>query len=398
MRQIWSIACYEVRHIFKDPIIFLMVFLIPLGYVALFGAVYVSGVLSDIPTAVVDLDHSRLSREVVRAFEHDPHFKIVEGISTYPALELGMKTGSIRAGIVIPENYERDVALHHGTKVLAIYDASNLIWGYNTRRYLMEALNQINARHAATYLAGLGMTQKEITDVLDTVSCNTEVWYNPTFSYANFYFMGLVMMVLHQLGLLAVGLTVTREKERNCWLQYLAVDLPGWKIFLGKAVPYFLANFFNYALLLWFCNRFVHVKMWGSLGLVILLGLLFELFITAFGFFISSRAGNSLQVTRCLMLLSVPMFIISGFTWPKTHIPPVINLLAGLLPYNWMAMAYRLVTIKELGLPYIYQAVLALGLMAALSVGLSLSLPRRRTPPAEQGVTVFTGTAYPQRF
>ncbi len=395
MRQVYNIACYEVAHIFKDFILFLMVFLVPLGYAALFGAVYVAGTLTDIPLGIVDLDDSRLSHEIVTAFRNSPRFHIVETIGTYSRLEEGMKNGTVRAGIVIPENFEKKTELHQKTKIMTCYDASNLIWGYNIRKYALEVLNQFNAGHTAEYLAGLGMTKREIRDILDTVSCTTEIWYNPTLSYANFLFMGLVMMILHQLGLLSAGLTITREKEHNSWIQYLAAPVPGWKIFLGKALPYFIAGFFNYGLLLWFAARFVHVKIWGSLPLILLLGLLYDVIITSFGFFLSTQAPNSLQVTRYLMLLSVPLFLISGYTWPGTHIPAALNALARALPYTWMAEGFRLVTLKELGPGEVRITLVVMGVMAAASLLLALAFARRRNSPVEQGLTVNGGPAYP---
>lgn len=141
MRQVYNIACYEVAHIFKDFILFLMVFLVPLGYAALFGAVYMAGTLTDIPLGIVDLDDSRLSHEIVTAFRNSPRFHIVETVGTYSRLEEGMKNGTVRAGIVIPENFEKETELHQKTRVMICYDASNLIWGYNIRKYALEVLN-----------------------------------------------------------------------------------------------------------------------------------------------------------------------------------------------------------------------------------------------------------------
>lgn len=398
MRQVLNIAFYEVLHILKDKVLLLVIFLVPLLYTSLFGLVYVSGTLTGIPIAVVDLDHSRLSREVATAFENSPRFKVVPEVDTYARLEEGMRRGTVRAGVVVPENFEKEAGRHRGTAVLAVYDASNLIWGYNIRKYTLEVVNKFNAAHTASYLAGLGLSQREITNIMDTVSCNIDVWYNPTFSYATFLFIGLVMMVIHQICLLSVSLTVTREKERNSWIQYLSSPVPRWKIFLGKCLPYFITNFFNYGLLVWISARLVHVKVEGSLGLVILLGLLYDVIITSAGFCISARASNSLQVTRYLMLLSVPFFMISGYTWPRSHIPDFVNGLARLLPFTWMAEGFRLVTVKDLGVHYIADTVLALSAMAALSVLLALSFPKSRKPPVDGGLEVNTGASYPRRI
>lgn len=381
MKQVLYIGYYETVHIFKDKILLLLIFFLPLFYASLCGAVYAAGILNNIPLAVVDLDDSGLSREVVKSFKNSPRFKIVEGINTYPLLEEGMKKSTVRAGVVIPENFEKEIARQSGAGVLIVYDGSNLIWGYNIRKYTLETINQFGAGHAAAYMAGLGLTKKEITDVLDTISSNTDVWYNPIFSYANYMLFGLIMLTIHQICLLSASLTVTREKEKNSWIQFLCSPAPSWKIFLGKSLPYFLTGIFNYGLLIWFITRFVHVRMEGSVFLILLLGLLYNVVITCAGFYISLKASNSLEATRYIMLLSVPFLMISGYTWPQTHIPAFINALARLLPFTWMAEGLRLVAVKNLGFLYLAPTILALSIMAMISVFLASSFAKRKKPP-----------------
>ena len=120
MRQVFNIAYYETLHIMKDKVLTLLIIFVPLFYAFLCGAVYVSGVLTGIPLGVVDLDHSRLSREVVFAFENSPRFKIITEVDTYPLLDEGMKTGAIRAGVLIPEDFEKKAARNSGAEVLTV--------------------------------------------------------------------------------------------------------------------------------------------------------------------------------------------------------------------------------------------------------------------------------------
>ncbi|MEG3072277.1 MAG: ABC transporter permease [Peptococcaceae bacterium] len=376
MRQIFYITYYEMAHIFKDKILLLLIFVVPLLYAIFFGAVYSQGVLTDIPLAVVDLDQSALSREVVKSFVNSPRFHVVDGITTYPQLAEGMGENIVRAGVVIPQNFAADAALSKGAKILTVYDGSNLIWGYNIRKYTQEIINQFSSYQASSYMAGLGLSKKEIIDVLDTVSTNITIWYNPTFSYASYMLYGLIMLVIHQICLLSVSLTVTREKENNSWLQFLCSPLPAWKIFLGKALPYFLAAFMNFCLLLWFITSFMHLKINGSVTLIMLLGLLYTAAVTSFGFYTSLQARNSLQVTRYIMLLSVPLLMVSGYTWPQTHIPAFINSFARLLPFTWMAEGLRNVALKNLGVNCLTPAILALSLMLVAGILLVLTFKK----------------------
>lgn len=395
MKQIYNIACYETMMIFKDKTLVLMLFAVPLLYATVFGLVYSAGVLTNIPLAIVDLDQSKLSREVVTTFQNSSHFKEVSDINDYAQLKKAMNEGTVRAGIVIPEDFSQKVEQHRSTEVLSVYDSSNLLWGYNIRKYVREAVTDFNNRHTANYLAGLGMSQTQVTNILNTVSCNYEVWYNPTFSYATYFYTGLLLMVIHQICLLCISLTVTREKERNSWVQYLSSSLPSWKIFAGKALPYFIVNIFNYGLLLWIATYFVQAKIQGSVGLLFIFGLFFAVIITSLGFFISVHAPNSLQVTRYLMLISIPIFMTSGFTWPATHIPMAVNALARLMPFTWMAEAFRMVAGKNLTVAYLTVHLLVLGLMALITLIMAATFKKHRRPPSHSGLVVNSHTSYP---
>ncbi len=397
LRQVLKLAYYEVLHIFKDPILLLVVFIVPLLYASLFGAVYVSGVLQNIPLAIVNLDNSELSRDVVAAYRNDPHFKIVAGIESYAELEAGMKTGKVRAGVVIPEDFSQKLSKNGQTEVLTIYDGSNLVWGYNIRKYAMEVVNKFSEAHTVAELAGTGLSYHEIENVINTIDCNIVMWYNPTLSYASFLFMGLIVMIIHQLGMLGVALTVTREKERNSWLQYVTAAIPAWKIALGKCLPYLFVNFCNYILLIWVAANYIHVKMQGSVWLIILLGLLFDIIVTFVGFLISVYSTNSLNVTRYIMLLSVPFFMISGYTWPASHIPGILNGLARFLPSTWMMEGFRLVTIKNLSVAEIWPILVIMGLMALLSSGLALTFRKQSMSLNKGTLAVNSGSTYPRR-
>ncbi|NLO90124.1 MAG: ABC transporter permease [Clostridia bacterium] len=377
MRQILNIAFYETLHIFRNRILTLMVLVVPLFYAAVIGLAYVEGIFDSIPIGIVDLDHSGLSRELVENFKNSPQFSVREGVENFGELERQVKEGRLKAGVVIPENFERDVTNSRGTEVLVAYDASNLISAYNIRKNALQVINTLNARCAASYLAGTGMTEGEIKSTLDAVSYEYQIWYNPTLNYAVFIFPGILMMIIHQIGMYTAALSVTREKSNNSWVQFLSSPVPPWKIYIGKTLPYCISNLFNYALLLWFSSEFMNINIKGSTYLLVLLGILFVIIVTSIGFFISVHAKTSLQVTRYMLLLSVPLFMISGFTWPKAYMANWVRTFADVLPYTWMAEGIRLAAIKGLGMEFLGKTLKVLSLMAIISVILGAVFTKR---------------------
>lgn len=376
------VAYYEFRHIWKNPILFLIVFLAPTVYGLYFGAIYCHAVLADIPLGIVDLDHSRLSRELTTAFNNDPYFKIISSISSYPELEEAMHKGTVRAGIIIPENFEKKVQHNRQTGVLNVYDASNLIWGLNTRKNAMEVINKFNSQFTAKYLTEAGMNEQETLKIVNAVEANIVTWYNPTNSYSTYIIIGLMMMLLQQLGLMSAGLTVTREKENNTWLHFISSGISWSKIVLGKCLPYFLANFLNYILVVTIAFEIAGAKMEGSVWLLLIIGVIYDLVITSMGFVISLLAEQSLQVTRYLTLLSLPIFMVSGYSWPATHMPGFIDAMAHIFPSTWMMQAQRMITVKGLSINYLDTTMLAMLLMAGVYLLFAFLYPyiERRLP------------------
>lgn len=397
MKTMLNIANYEIRHIFKDRVAFAIVFVAPLLFAILMGSVYYSAAINNVPFAIIDLDGSLASREVVDLFSSTPHFQTDSSIDTYEKMETAMQEGLIRGGIVIPEDFSRKLNKHQSTEILAVYDASNLIWGYNIRKYAYEGIDQFSRQYAGEYLQGIGMHPDQSEKVLNMVKCNVETWYNPTYSYINFIYLGVIFIILHQLGLLGVTLTIPREKEANTWIHFLTSPLERWQIVFGKCLPYIVVGFFNYALLLWFSHYFIHAKIEGSIGLILLLGLLYTCAIVFLGFFISLYAENTLQISRYLILLSIPIFMISGYTWPQYRIPLVVTVISRLSPFSWMAEAFREVTIKNLGLSDIAINVIGLVIMIIIGMVLSLVLHKDQEPVTEEKIRVNNGPEYPRR-
>jgi ABC-type multidrug transport system permease subunit len=88
----------------------------------------------------------------------------------------------------------------------------------------------------------------------------------------------------------------------------------------------------------------------------------------------------------------MPIFFSSGFTWPLAYMPRLLVDLVRLMPYPWMAEAFRLVSQKGAGLGEIAVNLLALGIMACLSLFFALNFSKRRnSSPVSPPDSCFTG-------
>lgn len=398
MRRILNIAYYEFLHILHAPVLLMMVIIVPGFYTVLFAGVYWQPYILQVPTAVVDWDQTEDSHRLIESYRNAEGFDLVLETTDYEQVKYAMNDGYIRAAVIIPEHLSADIQQHHRPEVLTVVDASNLIYAFNIRKNNRQVINNYMQDYTVRNLAGMGMLPADIVTLQSPLDSNIELYYNPDSNYVNFIFMGLLMMIIHQIGMLSVSLTIPREKEQNTWIQYLASPVPSWAIVTGKMLPYFISNFFNLTFILWLASMLLQLKMEGHVGLVIFLLLLYDLIITSIGFILAKISPNSLQITRYLMLLSVPLFMISGYTWPATHMHGSMQALGRLMPFTWMAHAMRTAALKQPEWADMTLTLAVMGGMALLSLAGALYLKKYRSlRPDEEKLAVNGGLGYPTR-
>lgn len=123
LRIIAVLAAKDLRLLMRDKVAFFFTFVFPLIFGVLFGAVF-SGAASgdgpqEIAIAIVDLDDTEDSREVVASFSGDARLKIDRAETTERAHEL-VRTGRAEAFIIIPKGFGDAARMPFGGSPMAI--------------------------------------------------------------------------------------------------------------------------------------------------------------------------------------------------------------------------------------------------------------------------------------
>jgi ABC-2 type transport system permease protein len=193
------------------------------------------------------------------------------------------------------------------------------------------------------------------------------VLYNPTFSYLSFMVFGLGGTVLQQVLFLGVALSVAREKEAGTWTDLLRQYSFG-QLLLGKLTPYMLLATCNLLLGFTILLKFFAVPYYGSPLLLLGCGTMFNIAVLAIGYAISYFARDQLQATQGAMLIAVPSFMLSGYTWPLMSMPDVIAAIGKSLPLTYFLHAVREIVTKGHGFPSVRHDIVVLAFMAAVSL------------------------------
>ncbi len=322
----------EARRFFTDWRLVMILLVVPLLYVALFGELYSQQRVREIPTVVQNADHSPLSRQIIRAIDATETFDVRGTVKDVQQFREMNWRGQAFVCLVIPEGLHRDVSAGKPARVLAVVDGSNMIIANAATRGVSEVLQTYSIGISLRKWSARGVPVHHTGTQAIPVETGLRLWYNPTFNYTNFLLLGLVGAVLQQVVLLAVALAWAKEHE-EATLQELRrrVSHP-MAAALAKATFYFMVSFATSLVLFMLPFGAFGVPLRGEAGILLTTTALFVLGLVGLGTFISSLTLSQLLSTQILMLIAVPSFLLSGFTWPLFAMPEAIRQLAWCLP------------------------------------------------------------------
>jgi len=114
----------EFRQTFRDPRMRAMIFITPVFQVLIFGYAATTDV-NHVPTAIYDLDNTRQSRDLVRAFTSSNYFDVKQFITDDSQLNEVFDHSIVNTVIHINHGFARDIFGNNNPKVQLIVDGKN---------------------------------------------------------------------------------------------------------------------------------------------------------------------------------------------------------------------------------------------------------------------------------
>lgn len=357
----------EWQFIFSNKTVLMILLVVPVAYFTLFGFLYSEKRVMELPTVIVDADQTELSRELIRAFDVNQTFAVTDVVPTEEAALDAIDRGEAAVSVVIPEGMTDRVKTGKSAEVLTVIDGSNMLVSNTAVRAANAVIKSVSAGVTLAKLEAQGSWGEEGKILFTGLDYRYRVLYNPTFSYLSFMVYGLGGAVLQQCLFLGVALAVAREKEAGTWQNTLQ-QYSFWQLLAGKVSPYLILGTFNLVLTFSVVLKGFGVPYYGDMIHLLLVGTLFNLTVLAIGFAISFFSANQLQATEIAMLIAVPSFLLSGYTWPLSAMPEAIAAIGKSLPLTYFLHAVREVLEKGHGLGYIRHDLLVLGLMTVMGL------------------------------
>ena len=104
----WPTVRREIRRMGSRRMYLLMTLVVPVSVILFFVGLLDPGLPLKVPTAVVDLDHSPMSRAITRNLNATELVDISQELESYSDAMASIRRGEIYGFFIIPANFERD--------------------------------------------------------------------------------------------------------------------------------------------------------------------------------------------------------------------------------------------------------------------------------------------------
>ncbi|MCB0661593.1 MAG: ABC transporter permease [Saprospiraceae bacterium] len=371
MRTLRFLLEKEFRQIFRNPAILRLIFVMPAVQLILLpmAADYE---VKNVEIAIVDQDHSPMSRELIAKIDGSQYFELTEYSDSY---EKSLETVELdKADLVlqIPPNFEKNLIKENESTLFIAVNAINGVKANLGNAYLANLIRQYNME---VRLEWMQLPKFNPFPMIEITHSN---WYNPFVSYPLFMVPGILTILLTMVGGFLAALNIVREKEIGTIEQLNVTPIKKYHLILGKMIPFWLLGFVVLTIGFLISYLIYGIVPVGSLVTIYVFAALYLFGILGFGLFISTLVETQQQAMLFGFFFMLIFILMSGLYTPIESMPDWARLIAELNPVTYFVEVMRMVVLKGSTLHDITRHLVITGVFAIFLNGIAIWNYRKR--------------------
>ena len=308
----------------------------PLVSFFLVAWLFSSNVPRELPVAIVDLDHTALSRQMVRMVDATAIASVNRNYTSLDEARLAMEEGRVDAIVCIPKNTEKDVFRGYGANIALYLNNTNVLKGGLLNSGIRKALSTFSTGMKLQIQLKNGLTQEQALSRVMPVQLRQVLLFNPYTSYSYYLTAALMPVLLIVFVLIGSVYVMGDELYKGTGPQWIRCGGGNFMIaLLGKMLPYTVC----YGLLAMVMNlvlfQFLGMPLHGHLGIILFSEFLLILSYQSFSIVLLAVTSNlrlslSLGSAYCMLALTY-----SGLTFPVFGMPLAAHIFSKILPFTY---------------------------------------------------------------
>jgi ABC-2 type transport system permease protein len=311
--------------------------------------------------AIVDEDHSELSRRIAHAFL-PPLFQPPQPIAERDIVP-AMNRGRYTFVVDIPPNFQRDVLGGRRPAIQVNVDATAMVQAGLGSGYAQQII--------ANEIAGF-LSHSEGA-ALSRVNLDVRILFNPNITTAWFTSVMAIINNVTMLAIILSGAALVREREHGTMDHLLVMPLTPFEIAMSKVWANGLVITVAVGLSLYIVVRTIlGIPIAGSIPLFMVGVAVYLFFATAIGIFLGTVARSMPQLGLLYMLVYLPMNMLSGSNTPLESMPPWLATVMQVSPSTHFVAFAQSILYRGAGVDVVWPQFLAVALIGGLFFRLAI--------------------------
>ena len=336
LRNTWAVLQRELVRMTHQPMYLTLMLVLPLLSFAFFALLFNQGVARDIPIAILDEDHTTLSRKVAQMIDDTPTAMVAYDIQDIDEGERLMREGRVMAIVQIPAFFEKCILSNTQTHIENYVSGTNITVNGLLSKDIQTAVTTFSAGIQLQLLTKQGLTERQAMAQLMPVRFDRHVLFNPYINYGYYLAPSFLPMMLLIFVVLTTVFSIGTELKNATAREWLrtADDSVGAAL-LGKTLPVTVGMFLLSLAMFVIIFKVVGTPLNGSLAIILTGTLLFILSYQAISVLIVSLLANLRLSLSIGGGYSVLAFTFSGLTFPIMAMWEPMQWLSRLFPFTY---------------------------------------------------------------
>ncbi|WP_028295438.1 ABC transporter permease [Olivibacter sitiensis] len=367
MGIIGKITLRECKRIWKLPVFYVVMLILPVVVFSFYGLIYKAGETKQLAFAIWDEDNSTISRQLIFLLQQRDalHVQQQRAHNEQEIKDL-MLQNKVYGAVHFPKDMAAQLYSKKSVTVTIYANATYLVPSKMIYKAVAEVILTANAGVNLQKLTKQGMPEGQAMAIANPIQLTTYQLYNPNYDYQEYLVPGLITVGMQMVLIISSMLALNYERKTG--------SLPALKalahgsashIIAGKLLAHLLFAWVNFVLIAFVLFPIFQIGVFAATGKFFVLYTLFALACFAVGFFISALLRDVMLAGDTALFYTSPSFVFSGYTFPRWALPWYDQFYAQIMPYTPFLDGFISTYFMELPL---YHAAEAMGKLALFCV------------------------------
>ncbi len=318
------------------------------------------------PTAIYDRDNTAQSRDLLRRFTYSKYFVPEHYIFSDKEQDSVLNRGVVNTVIRIDRGFGRNLNANKDANIQLAFDGTDS----NTTMVVMGYANTI----ISSYQEEVLKNKAEAAGFINTVpslDLRDRAWFNGNYISRNYYLPGVIATIVTMMSLLLTAMAIVKEKEIGTMEQLTVSPLRPLELIIGKLLPFAIIALIQIILItalgvLWF-----DIPLRGNIFFLLFATCIYLFTTLGIGLFISTISSTQQEANMSVFLFYMPTVLLSGFSYPISNMPRVIQWFTIFNPMRYFMVVIRSIFLKGVGIKVLWPQLWPLFIIGIVVIAFS---------------------------